>query len=66
MKKISWANQVENEEILHRVRVKGTSYNHTHINKGRLTKLSILCIGHTLLKQAEGKHIHGKIKGIGR
>jgi len=28
--------------------------------------LVIPCIGSALLKHAEGKHIYGKIKGIGR
>ena len=61
--KISWANQVENE-VLHRVKVK-RNINYTYI-KQRKAKLVIPCIGSTLLKHTEGKHIGGKIKGIGR
>jgi hypothetical protein len=30
MKKIRWASQVENEEALHKVNEKRTSYNHTY------------------------------------
>jgi len=67
MKKISWANQVENEEALHRVKEKrNIIQSYRQLNTGRLTKLVITCRGSTPLKQAEGKHIDGKIEGIGR
>jgi len=46
-------------------RRKWTSYNHTYI-KQRKAKLVIPCIGSTLLKLAEGKHVDGKIEGLGR
>jgi hypothetical protein len=64
--KISWANQVENEEALHRVREKrNIIQSYRQLIKGRLTKLVTSCIGSTLLKHTEGKHIDGKIEGIG-
>jgi len=67
MKKISWANQVENEEALHRVKEKrNIILSYRQLNTGRLTKLVIPCIGSTPLKHAEGKHIDGKTEGIGR
>jgi len=37
-----------------------------HTAKQRKAKLVIPCIGSTLPKRAEGKHIDGKIKGIER
>ena len=62
VKKISWANRVENKEVL---QSQGEKEHHTYI-KQRKAKLVVPCIGSTLLKHAEGKHINGKIKGIGR
>jgi len=65
--KIIWANQVENEEALHRVKEKkNIIQSYRQLNKRRLTKLVTPCIGSTLLKHAEGKLIDGKIEGIGR
>jgi len=56
MKKIVWANQVENEEALHRVKEKkNIIQSYRQLNKGSLTKLVIPCIVSTLLKHAEGK-----------
>jgi hypothetical protein len=55
--KIIWANQVENEEALHRVKEKKIIVqSYRQLNKGRLTKLVTPCIGSTLLKHVEGKH----------
>jgi len=65
--KIIWANQVENEEALHRVKEKKIIVqSYRQLNKGRLIKLVTPCIGSTLLKHVEGKHIDVKIEGIGR
>jgi hypothetical protein len=45
MKKISWANHVENEEALYRVREKSNIIqSYRQLNKGRLTKMVTACI----------------------